>query len=270
MGTSGRLSTRRRQLRGALQRYVSSQSARVDPLYLRKPLLTRWSPAAAQVGVRGKNVLVLGVEKKSAAKLQDARTVRKVVKLDQQIALTFAGLLADARVLINKARLECQSYRLTMEDAPTVEYISGFVAQIQQRFTQRGGRRPFGLSNFFIGFDADGTGSLYMTEATGSHSEWKANAIGRNAESVREFLQNNYDESVADEAKDADAPIKLAVKALLEVVESGAKNIEIWFMRNDGKGLRSLPAETVKAYCDAIEAQKEAEKNKKKKKKANA
>lgn len=41
--------------------------------------------------MRGQNAVVLGVEKKSALKLQDPRTVRKIAMLDDHIAMAFAG-----------------------------------------------------------------------------------------------------------------------------------------------------------------------------------
>jgi 20S proteasome subunit alpha 4 len=204
------------------------------------------------VGVRGTDIIVLGVEKKATAKLQDARTVRKICSVDDHIALAFAGLTADARVLINKARLEAQSFQLTLEDRVSVEYITKHIATVQQRYTQSGGVRPFGISTLTCGFDTDETPRLFQTDPAGTYSEWKAATIGRSGKTIREFLEKNYkDELSSDDA------IKLAVQALMEVVESGSKNIEVAVMRF-GKPLEVLPEEQIESVCKVIEEEKAA------------
>ncbi|CDS13181.1 Putative Proteasome subunit alpha type [Lichtheimia ramosa] len=209
------------------------------------------------VGVRGKDVVVLGVEKKSVLKLQDPRTIRKICMLDEHIALAFAGLTADARVLVNKARIECQSHRLTVEDPPSVEYITRYIAQVQQKYTQSGGVRPFGISTLVVGFDHKEP-KLYMTEPSGIYTAWKANSIGRSSQTVREFLEKNYKDDMDDKET-----IKLAVRSLLEVVQTGAKNIEISVMLPDGK-VKSLETEEVEKVVAEIEKEKEEEAEKKK------
>jgi len=193
-------------------------------------------------------------KKKSVLQLQDPRTVRKVVMLDDHVCLAFAGLTADGRVLIDKARIECQSHRLTVEDPVTVEYITRHIAGIQQRYTQSGGVRPFGIATLIVGFDPhDARPRLYMTEPSGIHSAWKANAIGRSSKTVREFLEKNHkDEMTRDES------IKLTVKSLLEVVQTGAKNIEISVLDGYGK-ITNLDLPEIEAIVKEIETEKEAE-----------
>ncbi|PKA55945.1 Proteasome subunit alpha type-7-B [Apostasia shenzhenica] len=41
-------------------------------------------------------------------------------------------------------RIECQSHRLTLEG--TIEYITRYIFGLQQKYTQNGSVRPFGLS----------------------------------------------------------------------------------------------------------------------------
>eukprot|EP01083_Nonionella_stella_P312297 1116476_1 len=202
------------------------------------------------IGIRGKDIVILGVEKKSTAKLQDGRTVRKIVEIDQHIGAAFAGLTTDARVLMDKARLECQSYRLTIEDSPSVKYIARYIAGVQQKYTQRGGRRPFGISTLLVGFGSSGEPSLYQTEPSGAFSEWKAAVIGRNSKTVREFLEKHHDEVLSDEQQ-----IRLTVQALLEVVESGSKNIEIVTIKRGG-GPMKMDQKDIDALCVELEKKK--------------
>lgn len=214
------------------------------------------------VGVQGKDCVVLAVEKRAIAKLQDARTIRKIVSVDDRTVLAFAGLTADARVLVNKVRVEAQSYRLTMEDAPSVDYLARYLAKIQQKYTQQGGVRPFGIATLVAGVNDDDKGKrpfLYQTDPAGTHSRWKAQAIGgRNAKSLREFLEKQYQDLKEEELTETKC-VRLAVQALLEVVDSGAKTMEICVIREGGIK-EMLNEEAVQVVVDEIEAEQQEEK----------
>jgi 20S proteasome subunit alpha 4 len=186
---------------------------------------------SAVVAVTGTDCVVIGVERKAVAKLQDPRTMYKIVKLDENVTMAFAGLNADARVLVEKVRIECQSYRLTCEEAPSLEYVARHLARVQQKFTQRGGVRPFGISSVLCGFGSKGEPKIYQVDPSGTYFAWKADAIGgRNFKSMREMLEREW----AEEMTEAEA-LKLTITCLLEVVDSGSKNMEIVVVRPGAK-----------------------------------
>ncbi|KAG6451491.1 hypothetical protein O3G_MSEX007182 [Manduca sexta] len=180
---------------------------------------------SAVVGIRGPDVIVLAVERRTVPKLQEERTEKKIVALDEHMILAFAGLRADARVLITRAQTECQSYRLTVEDPASVEYISRYLAEMKQQFTQCNGRRPFGISCLIGGFDYDGRPHLFQTEPSGIYYEWKATSTGRGEKTTREFLEKNYSLPKVSSGRGA---VTLAIKALLEVC-SGPRNFDVSF-----------------------------------------
>jgi len=230
---------------------------------------------AAAIGVVSSDLIVLAVEKKNIAALQDPRTIRKVCQIDEKITLTFAGLTADARILIDRARVECQSHRLSFDDEPSVQHVARFIAQTQQQFTQRGGRRPFGLSTLVAGFDKDGKPRLFQTDPSGTFSEWKACAIGRNSRPLTSLLERLYfneepqpegeggesksnvasEELIAEAEARANA-IDIAISALLEVVENGSKNIEVVLIRRD-KPFELMKSADVAATVERLQREKE-------------
>ena len=135
--------------------------------------------------------------------------------------------------------------------------MARFIARTQQKYTQRGGVRPFGVSSMIAGFTDNGRPELYLTDPAGTYSSWKANAIGgRNEKAVKEYLEKNW----AADMTETDA-VQLTVKALLEVVDSGAKNMEIAIMR-EGAKVHMLPEVDLQTIIEAIEKeQEEAKKN---------
>lgn len=151
-----------------------------------------------------------------------------------------------------------------MEDAPTVDWMARHLAAIQQQYTQQAGVRPFGIATLMAGVpsnhnnnnndaDSDATPArpvLYQTDPAGTQSKWKAQVIGgRNAKSLREFLEKQYTADL-DEA----ATLKLAVAALLEVVDSGAKTMEVCVVRAGGRK-EMLPEAAIEAVVAQLTAE---------------
>jgi proteasome alpha subunit len=152
----------------------------------------------------------------------------KVHQIDEHIGAAFSGLLADSRVVINRARVRCQIYRVTYEEAMDTPSLVRYVADLKQMHTQYAGLRPLGVSFLFAGFDEKP--SLFETDPGGAIFEWKAQAIGKNTEEVRKVLKDGWKKDMTKEAA-----IELALNAIKKSEKGISKNdVEIAVISKDG------------------------------------
>jgi proteasome alpha subunit len=147
---------------------------------------------------RNSNSVVFTVEKKSS-ELQEVIGSEKIFKVDDHIGVAIAGLTADARVLVDRARVQAQVNILNYDEIISVKDSTLNICEYLQLFTQNAGVRPFGVSFLIAGVDSNGEASLYLTDPSGAMWGYKAFAIGSGATEARTYLEENYKEDINDE-----------------------------------------------------------------------
>jgi len=152
---------------------------------------------------RNEHSVVFAVEKKES-ELQEVIGSEKIFKVDDHIGVAIAGLTADARVLIDRARVQAQVNLLNYDERISVKDCTLNICEYLQMFTQNAGVRPFGVSLLIAGVDpagnnTDGKASLYLTDPSGALWGYKAFAIGSGATEARTYLEENYKEDISDE-----------------------------------------------------------------------
>jgi len=204
------------------------------------------------VGVKAVDGVILAGEKRSPHALVDLGTLRKILLIDDHIGTAIAGLHADARKLIDEARLRAQINRLSYDEPISIQSLVVNICDIKQAYTQAGGYRPFGVSLLVGGIDHDGP-QLFTTDPSGSFWGWKATAIGKESDVVRDFFKENYNEKM-----DIEAALKFALEGLLrngedseEALKEKAQSIEIGRIDTTDKTFKILTNEEVEAVLAA-------------------
>lgn len=172
--------------------------------------------AGSVIGILAKDGVVLVGEKKVTSKLlQTSTSNEKMYKIDDHIACAVAGMMSDANILINTARVQAQRYTFAYQEPMPVEQLVQSLCDTKQGYTQFGGLRPFGVSFLFAGWDKNYGFQLYMSDPSGNYSGWKAAAIGANNQPALSMLKQDYkDDMTREEA------VQLVLKVLSKTMDS--------------------------------------------------
>jgi len=201
------------------------------------------------LGIKATNGVVIAVEKKLPSPLVDYKSNSKVHQITQNIGLTYAGIGADARVLIRKGRKKAQEYEVIYHEPIPVQQLANEVAAVMQEFTQSGGVRPFGVSVLIAGHDHNGY-QLFQVDPSGVCFRWKAGAIGKNMNAAKGFLEKRYNAEV-----DIEDAIHTAILVLKDSFdgELTEKNFEIGVVKDSDGSFRALEEGELKDYLKEVE-----------------
>ena len=173
---------------------------------------------SASIGMVCSDSVFILADKRIKDKLVVQQSANKIYEIDSHIISSVAGVVSDARVLIERAQVLAQQHRITYDSPIEPELIVKEISNIKQQFTQFGGARPFGASLMIAGIRGKKP-ELYTSTITGNYFSYYANAIGENDEKIKEKLR---------EKCRPDSNIKKGVKIALEIFkEVQGKNFDI-------------------------------------------
>lgn len=162
-----------------------------------------------------------------------------------------SGIVGDARVLIDHARVEAQNHKFNYAEPMTVEQITEAICDVAINFGEgyegqkkKPMARPYGVALLIAGVDERGP-QLYQTDPSGTYLGWEARAIGSGGETAMQYIKEMYHSSMTLQEAE-----KLVLQTLKNVMEEkiNKENVEIAIVRTDTRRLETRS----QAYVEEI------------------
>ena len=179
-------------------------------------------------------------------RIEDALIVKesanKISEIDSHIVASVAGIVSDARALIERAQLLAQQHRITYDSPIETESVVKEIANMKQQFTQYGGARPFGVPMMTAGINGKKP-ELFVSDITGNYFSYHANAIGENDDKIKEKLREKYKQGL--KIKEG---IKLALDIFKEIKGNkfSLSKFELVYINSENKKIERIEGEKIK------------------------
>ena len=199
---------------------------------------------SSSIGMTCSDGVFILADKRIKDKLIVEDSASKIFEIDSHIIASAAGIVSDARVLIERAQVISQQHRITYDSPIEPEVIIKEISNLKQQFTQYGGARPFGVSMMIAGIK-DKKPELYISEVTGNYFSYYANAIGENDDKLKEKLREKHKPEL-----NIKKGVKIALDMFKEVQgkDFDFNRFELVYIQNEDAKLNRLVKNELKDY----------------------
>lgn len=200
---------------------------------------------SASIGIVCNEGVVIVADKRVFDALVVPESSMKIWQVDEHIIASAAGILSDARVLVERAQIVAQQHRVTYDEPIDTESIIKEIANIKQAYTQYGGARPFGIEIMVAGINANNDCKIFVSDVTGNYNGYKATAIGENDERIKEMLRQEWREGLTIEQG-----IKLALGIFKKVLGKNFNidRFEVAYIKKDEKKTKRIAGESLTKF----------------------
>ncbi|XP_017489581.1 PREDICTED: proteasome subunit alpha type-3-like [Rhagoletis zephyria] len=187
------------------------------------------------VALKGKDGVVLAVEKIVTSKLYEPGTNKRIFPIDRHVSAAVAGLLADSRSIVEKARDEASDYRSQYGMPIPINYLKNRVAMYMHAYTLYSALRPFGCSVILASYDELDGPQLYCLDPSGVSWGYKGCAIGKNKQGAKTELEKLKFSEVS--ARDLIKEAARIIYSVHDEVKDKAFELELSWIGKDTNGL---------------------------------
>jgi proteasome beta subunit len=188
------------------------------------------------VGLKTKEAVILAADKRASQGYFVAhKKVKKIVKIDDHIALTTAGLVADAQVLASHLSIIARRHKLEYGTPISVKSLASFLALILNANKYF----PYEVQLLLGGYDDEPR--LFAFTWFGDFFEEEYTVTGSGSPVAAGVLEDGYSESLT-----TDEAIKLAVAAVRSAIKRDVftgEAIDVAVISSEGIKMLSFPKE---------------------------
>lgn len=186
------------------------------------------------VGIVARNGVVVAADKRASMGYYVAhKKVRKIVRIDDHVVMTTAGLVADAQMLAAVLQYISRNYRIVTGKPISVRMLASYLSLILNSSKYY----PYVVQLLLAGYDE--APRLYAIEWFGDYVEERYAVTGSGSPIAIGIIESEYDSSI-----DVEKAVEIAVKAIRASIRRDAftgEAVDVAVVTKDGIKEMSYP-----------------------------
>lgn len=206
------------------------------------------------LAIRGKNSVVVCIEKKVDDRLIDPSSVTNILRITPQIGVMITGRESDGRSWVTRLKQEAFEYLQENGNQISVDVLTVRAANIAQLYTQKSSMRAYACELTFFGVDGEKGPMLFKVDPSGHFLGYFGCSSGVKEQEGGNCLEKEFKERKGFGELGIEENVRLGIECLQNTLGRDFKknDVEVGVVGQDGE-FKRLTEEEIEAHLLIIQ-----------------